>query len=109
MNIYFDRIKPLFSASGKTDKDLETEIGLPRSIIYKWENNLNKAYKNYCDKIAAYFNVSTDYLLGNSDEKNKPETDEGLRLSKDEIEMVRRYRSLNPEIQAAIDRLTGAK
>lgn len=74
MDIYSERIKPLFTSSGKSDLELEKEIGLPRSIIYDWNNGRSKSHKKYADKIAEYFNVTTDYLLGNSDIKNKPTT-----------------------------------
>ena len=72
MDIYENRIKPLFVKSGKSDWILEKEIKLPRGIIYDWNSRRSKSYKKYVGEIAAYFGVSTDYLLGNTDIKNKP-------------------------------------
>lgn len=77
MNIFTDRINPLFQKSGLPDKALEENIGLPRGIIYKWKNNKNKNYKFYLVDIAAYFHVSTDYLLGNTDDPAPPGGKEG--------------------------------
>ena len=37
VNIYTDRILPLLQSSGRTDRDLEAEMGLPRGILYKWK------------------------------------------------------------------------
>lgn len=68
LDIFKDRILPLINASGKTDRFLEEAIRLPRGIIYKWKNGKNKNYKFYIVEIAAYFHVSTDYLLGNTDD-----------------------------------------
>lgn len=68
MNIYQERILPLFQKSGLNDQQLEQEIGLPRGILYDWKKGRTKSYKNYCGQIASYFHVSTDYLLGNTDE-----------------------------------------
>jgi transcriptional regulator with XRE-family HTH domain len=74
--------------------ELEKEIGLPRSIIYKWNNNKNKSYKSYIGKIAKYFNVPADYLLGNTDIKNKPATDNGNGLSESEAQLIKLFNSV---------------
>lgn len=36
MDLYIERIKPLFESSGMTDKDIEEALNLPRGVIYKW-------------------------------------------------------------------------
>ena len=64
MDLYIERIKPLFESSGMTDKDIEEALNLPRGVIYKWGIGKNKSYKRFIPEIAKYFNVSADYLLG---------------------------------------------
>ena len=68
MDIYFDRIKPLFDQSGENDADLERNIGIPPKKINQWNARYTKSYQKYIPKIASYFHVSTDYLLGNTDD-----------------------------------------
>lgn len=68
MDIYFDRIKPLFDQSGMTDAELERLIGIPAKKISQWNIRYTKSYTKYIPQIAAYFHVSTDYLLGNTDD-----------------------------------------
>ncbi len=68
MDIYKDRIRPIFDKSGLTDKEIEKELSLPRGVIYKWGTGKYKSYKTYIPQIANYFHVSTDYLLGNTDD-----------------------------------------
>lgn len=68
MDIFEERILPLFRKSRKNDQELEREIDLPRGIIYDWKKRRTKSYKKYCGQIASYFHVSTDYLLGNTDD-----------------------------------------
>lgn len=78
MNIFFDKIQPLFEKSGLSDRELEEKIGLPRSTIYNWKSGRNKAYAKYCSMIASFFGVSSDYLLGLTDDpstKEQGETD----------------------------------
>lgn len=76
MDIYKDRIRPLFDLSGLQDKQLEQILKLPRGVIYKWGTGKYKSYKNYIFQIAAYFHVSTDYLLGNTDDPSLPGAEE---------------------------------
>lgn len=68
MDIYQERIRPLFDHSGLQDKELEALLNLPRGVIYKWGTGKYKSYQKYVPQIAAYFHVSTDYLLGNTDD-----------------------------------------
>ena len=64
MDLYIERIKPLFESSGMTDKDIEEALNLPRGVIYKWGIGKNKSYKRFIPEIAKCFNVSADYLMG---------------------------------------------
>ena len=68
MDIFKERILPLLANSGKTSTQLESEMGLPKKIISDWKNEKNKSYIRHIDKIAVYFNVTTDYLLGNDNQ-----------------------------------------
>ncbi|WP_277668986.1 hypothetical protein [Caproiciproducens galactitolivorans] len=70
MDIFTNKILPLFDRSGKSDMELEREIGLPRSIIYDWRNGRSKSYKKYLVEISNYFGVSVESIAGN-EQKNK--------------------------------------
>lgn len=72
MDIYAERIKPLFDQSGKSDAELERKIGIPARKISQWNINYTRSYTKYIPQIAAYFHVSTDYLLGNTDVTTPP-------------------------------------
>ena len=84
MDIFNDRIKPLFEKSNLSNKDLEIKIGLPRSIIYDWSNGRSKSYNKYIPQIAEFFDVSIEYLTGKSEnKKNYKEdiTDEDIKFA----------------------------
>lgn len=83
MDIYAERIKPLFDQSGKSDAELEREIGIPARKISQWNINYTKSYTKYIPQIAAYFHVSTDYLLGNTDTPKSPVEAEGAKKAHD--------------------------
>lgn len=81
MDIYAERIKPLFDQSGKSDAELEREIGIPARKISQWNINYTRSYTKYIPQIAAYFHVSTDYLLGNTDATTPPVESERIKES----------------------------
>lgn len=68
MDIYKERIRPLFDSTGKTGAELEILIGLPEKIISNWDKGRVKSYKNYAAQIAKYFKVDSDYILGRTDD-----------------------------------------
>lgn len=83
VDIYKERIKPLFDKTGLLNKDLEAEIGIPEKKISDWNAGRLKSYDKYIPQIASYFHVSTDYLLGSTDDptpvgqKESPAADPG--------------------------------
>lgn len=61
----FERIQYLAKKRGKSVKDVARELGFGESTIYKWKVQSPKG--EYLEKIADYFGVSVDYLLGRTD------------------------------------------
>lgn len=82
MDVFNDKIKPLFDSSGMTDKEIETALGLPRGVIYKWKSGKYKSYKDYLSQISNYFHVSIDYLMGIDTTKSLVEA-EGIKKAPD--------------------------
>lgn len=80
MNIYEERIAPLFIQTGKNDKELETIIGLPKGIIYNWKSGRSKNFEAYIPQISKYFHISADYLMGIDTHKSPVEA-EGVKES----------------------------
>lgn len=68
MDIYQDRIRPLFDSSTETNAQIERKLGIPPKTINKWNSTQLKSYTKFIPQIASYFHVSTDYLLGNTDD-----------------------------------------
>ena len=68
MDIYQERIRPLFDSSPETNAEIERKLGIPPKTINKWNKTSLKSYTKFIPQIASYFHVSTDYLLGNTDD-----------------------------------------
>lgn len=69
MDIYKERIKPLFEHSGLTNAELERKIGIPPKTINKWNSGYVRSYIKFISQIAKFFDVNPYYLLGKSEEK----------------------------------------
>lgn len=61
----FDIIKELAQKRGKTPKQVALELSLGENLFYKWKRSSPTADK--LKLVAEYFQVSTDYLLGRTD------------------------------------------
>lgn len=64
-----ERIKSLAKKRDVTIKELSEIIGLSENSIYKWKTAKPKA--DDLAKIADYFHVSVDYLLGREEKSEK--------------------------------------
>lgn len=64
MNL-LERIKKLAKQKDISIYQLEEEIDIGRNTIYQWNKRTPSADK--LQKVADYFNVSTDYLLGRTE------------------------------------------
>ena len=66
------RLKELRLASGMTQKEAATALGMPEPLWQKYEWGLSVPSLGKCVKIADLFNVSLDYLAGRSENPDKP-------------------------------------
>lgn len=60
----FEKIKELAKSKGVSLQTVATDLGFSVNYIYSIKNKKNPSVE-HISKIANYFNVSTDYLLGN--------------------------------------------
>lgn len=59
-----DKIKKLREGKNISQKELAVELGVTDAMISMYENDKKNPSLDVITKIAIYFNVSTDYLLG---------------------------------------------
>lgn len=62
----FDRIKELSKRQGKSVSKVALDLGFSENLFYRWKKSEPKAKD--LEKVADYFHVSLDYLLGRSDD-----------------------------------------
>ncbi len=91
------KILLLLKDQHKTQKELMNFLGLGKTAFTGWKNGANSSYLKHIGKIAEFFNVSTDYLLG---KENSPLSLES-GLSAEQREIINLFDSAPPELQAA--------
>ncbi|MDT7016326.1 helix-turn-helix domain-containing protein [Latilactobacillus curvatus] len=64
----FERIKFLTKKQGKNLKSVALDLGFGENYLYTWKRQTPSAEN--LQKVADYFHVSTDYLLGRTDNMN---------------------------------------
>ena len=104
MDIMLERILSLLpkKADGSLVHGARTSfaksIGAPSNIFAEWIAGRNNSYRNYLYQISAKYNVSVEWLRGETDEKeqkNKP-TDDGELMDAESVR-IRALISAAPE------------
>ena len=72
-SIIYTRIKELCAENDMTINKLETEMGMSPASIAKWKRSVSPTIEKI-SKIASYFHVSIDYLVGASDIRSTADT-----------------------------------
>ena len=91
-----DKISALLKEKGKRQKHLCEYLGLNPQAFTNWKNGSNDSYMKYLPEIAEYFGVTIDYLLGNSDRREKPAIPDDIldilsALPEEDLIEVKRY------------------
>lgn len=94
---FVENVLELINKFGITKNKMLTDLNLSKNSFVDWTKRGTIPNGDTLAKIAEYFNVSTDYLLGKTDIKNKPTTDNSDELSPDEAEFMAIFRQLSPE------------
>ncbi|MBH9990821.1 helix-turn-helix transcriptional regulator [Lactobacillus sp. W8092] len=97
----FERVKQLAEKKKISIVELEEKLGFSRNSLYSWKRNKPSVEK--LQKVADYFHVSTDYLLGRESQGRQniditpAITNPAITLSfkgriipSEEVEMIRR-------------------
>jgi len=74
-----NRIKQLRKQKGMTQKECATLLQVAHSTFSYWENGTHEPDTDTIKKIADYFGVSIDYLLGNSSNLI-PDEEKGVKI-----------------------------
>lgn len=102
-----NRIKELRKEHKITQEKLAAILGISRSAIAMYETEKCDLSNDILIACASFFDVSTDYLLGQSDIKKAPSY-EDAGLSAKEAELLKLFRSAPEALQDAALRVLEA-
>ena len=71
--MFSERLSKLRKEKGISQKQCSKILGIESSKYNKWENGKNRPSYDMVCKLANFFNTTTDYLLGASDDRYKDE------------------------------------
>lgn len=97
------RIKQLREKRGLIQEILAAELGITQQMLSKYERVITLIKVDILKKIAAYFNVTTDYLLGISEIKRDLQGQMQMNETLDEYyDLVEVYKELDKYDQEMI-------
>ena len=101
--MFYDRFKELCERKGVSCNKAAIEIGLSNATPTKWKKTGATPVGETLDKIAAYFGVTTDYLLG-KEKKNAPAESGKRRDVLDEVDVAwyGDYKELDEDQKATV-------
>lgn len=95
-----DRLKELRENNHLTKKETAEKIGISERAYLTYEYGEREPKLDTLQKLADFYEVTTDYLLGREPAPN-PFADLGLN-EEGETEVINKYMSLPPEIRACM-------
>lgn len=87
------RIKELRKEKGISQEELANAINVKNYTIGNWERDRAEPSIEAIMQMADYFEVSTDYILGRSNEIGLVQTN--ANLEQDEVQLLDLYRQMN--------------
>ena len=100
-----NNLKELRKKHRLTQTELASFIGITQNTYSYWENDKVKIDNISLNKLADYFNVSVDYILGRNNilkEPVKQTTDSSLNLSENQNQLLQLLQQLSPDEMAKV-------
>ena len=80
--MFYERLKSLALEKNKSFNQIERDLNLSRNTLANYKKGKTPSTERAL-LLANYFNVTTDYLLGNTDNRNASNIDDDLEKSLD--------------------------
>lgn len=96
-----ERLAELRISNGYSKRnEFADKLGIPSTTLRNYETGVREPGHTFLKQISEFFNVSVDYLLGLTDEK---EVLNSFRLKASEYEHIKKYRDLDPHGKDMVD------
>lgn len=98
--MFKNKLIELLEERNITAYKLAKDTGISQGLMGEYKNGIKNPTGKNLTKIAEYFNVSTDYLLGKTDDPSPASDEEYTEIEKD---LVTNYRKLDDEGKIKLD------
>ena len=96
-----ERLTDLRISAGYTKRnEFADKLGIPSTTLRNYETDVREPGHTFLKQVSEFFNVSVDYLLGLTDDK---EVLSSFRLKSTEYTHIEKYRSLDPHGKDMVD------
>lgn len=92
---------------GKSPSAVAEEMGFQRSVVTRWSNG-SVPRKATIEKIATFFNVPSDELTSENEQKEKPTPGEGSRLDVEAKAFAEKFMQLDESTRALFNKMLDA-
>ena len=96
------RLEDLREERGLTQNEIAEAIGTSRTNIGRWEKGLNEPSYTFVVKLANFFNVTVDYLIGNEENVSTVRGGSPETFTEEERTLIRYYRAIGKEAKNAV-------
>ena len=104
--MFIQRLLNLINEKGISRKQFSIDVQINKNQLKRWEDLGTIPNKTTLAVIAQYFNVSVEYLLGETDERFiKEKSPAGAGLKEKHWRLITAYESAEGPIKEAVDRL----
>lgn len=79
------RLKELRNDKKASQKQVASDIGISITTISQYENNSRFPNEKILKKLCKYYHISSDYLLGLTDEKHAPLSKKRGKIKNDDV------------------------
>ena len=91
-----DRINLLMNERNLKNKDIADFLKLRAQVVTDWRAGRSRSYEKYLPQIASFFDVTMEYLIGETEKNGTAHPDDALsHVDLSEKHMLEKYRTLS--------------
>lgn len=98
-------LRLLREEKGLSQQALAEMLNISQQAVFKYEKSSNEPDISTLIKLADIFEVTVDYLIGNTDIREKVAKSSAVLLTEEEIEHIKRWRAVSANIKQSIENL----
>lgn len=105
--MFVERVRQLLKEKGIFAKDMLSELGINKNQLTRWEKEGTLPNRAILIAIADFLDTTPEYLIGETDVKERSPEEHTEEISPDELALIKSYRRNTEEIKKAARAVLG--